>query len=192
MVESGERMQIPAQLKEPKVIIPVAGATAVGLFLISHLAKKAPAGQGASATTGVAGTTRQPDGSAGVIGYAGDSPPQVIQGGIGPAGPAGAKGEVGDRGLRGLRGLTGATGPAGAKLPSTPPASVGKPYHCPAGSVLTKEHGGTGNDVCEKPNGTQFQVIKNGAAGEGTPNWNHVEHYYGKRAGGFHPALGSL
>lgn len=35
----------------------------------------------------------------------------------------------------------------------------GKPYTCPKGSFLTWERGKTGNQVCQKPDGTQFAVV---------------------------------
>lgn len=37
----------------------------------------------------------------------------------------------------------------------------GKPYSCPAGTFLTYEKGGTGHQVCQRKDGTQFAVVPN-------------------------------
>lgn len=135
-------------------ILAVAGV-AGGLLLLTKLRQPAPTAPPIAQATLVppAGTTWQDimgarTSDSGTLAQVGTYPtpgPPGTQGATGPAGPTGATGAPG-------KVVTQPTTP-------TPKPSTQLPYYCPSGSVMTKERNGSGNDVCQRPDGTQFQVI---------------------------------
>ena len=124
--------------------VPSVGVGANGDFFIDTTSwviygpKTAGAWPGGASLVGPAGAT----GPQGLQGQAGPAGPQGIQGEVGPAGPAGAQGlqgEAGPQGPTGATGPQGPAGPAGATGPTGPQGATG-----PAGST-----GSTGSSAYE-------------------------------------------
>lgn len=97
--------------------------------------------------------------------------PPIVGGGVaglmGPAGPAGPAGAPGAKGATGAPGAKGAPGLPGKTPPTTKPVKTSKitaafkaAHSCGAGDTFAMERGGTGNIVCQRPDGVQYQVRK--------------------------------
>lgn len=130
------------------------GGVAAGLVLLTRLHKATPAPAPAPTATlvppqgttwaDIMGARNQDAGQLAVVGTYPTPGPPGTQGATGAPGPAGPPGPV--------------TTPKPVPTP-TPQPTHKLPYYCPSGSVMTKERGNTGNDVCQRPDGTQFQVV---------------------------------